>query len=209
MPAPPMKRPSNRPVSVHIYGNTIRGFTLNGIDLKPNSRNSQIHHNIFEEQVPATPTYRPGSQLATRSNEGTISSKGTGNHIHDNIFRNLVDAGPGIFRTSEDGGHRIVDNVIMGVDKTSYAITLAGQRFGGAPTEITNNTFCDLPNYRVYKSTHAIIQDNPGIPGGAPQATCNAEISRILAERKNLPGPGADDSPLPPRNLRIQAQIQP
>ena len=177
-------------VSVHIYGNTFRGFTLNGIDLKPNSRNSHIHHNIFEEQVPATPTYRPGSQLATRTNEGTISSKGTGNHIHDNIFRNLVAAGPGIFVASEDGGHRIVDNVIMGVDKTSYAIAVAGQRFGGAPTEITNNTFCDLPTYAIDTSSGIInIHNNPGIPSGAPQAQCNAEISRILAEMKALPGP--------------------
>jgi hypothetical protein len=196
-------------VSAHIYGNTIRGFTLNGIDLKPNSRNVQIHHNIFEGQVPATTAYRPGSQLATRSNEGTISNKGRGNHIHDNIFRNLVSAGPGIFRTSEDGGHRIVDNVIMGVDKTSYAIAVAGQRFGGAATRVTNNTFCDLPTYRIYKSTDAIIQDNPGIPGGAPQAICNAEASRILAEMKKLPGRNSNSSLQPPRNLRIQAQMQP
>jgi hypothetical protein len=196
-------------VSVHIYGNTFRGFTLNGIDLKSNSHNVEIHHNIFEEQVPATP-YRPGSQLATRRNEGTISSKGTGHRIADNIIRHIVSAGPGIFRTSEDGNHRIVDNVIMGVDKTSYAIALVGQRFGGGPTEVTNNTFCDLPTYKVYKSTHAIvIQDNPGIPGGAPQAQCNAEITRILAERKNLPGWGAGSFLLPPLNLRIQAQIQP
>jgi hypothetical protein len=178
---------TNKPVSAHIYGNTFRGFTLNGIDLKSNSRNVEIHHNIFEEQVPATP-YRPGSQLATRANEGTISSKGTGHRIANNIIRHLVDAGLSIFRTSEDGSHRIVDNVILGVDKTSFAITVTDQRFGGAPTEVTNNTFCDLPTYKVHKSTHAIvIHDNPGIPGGAPQAQCNAEITRILAEMENLP----------------------
>jgi hypothetical protein len=173
-------------VSVHIYGNTFRDFTLNGIDLKSNSRNAQIHHNIFEEQVPATPTYRPGHQLAGRRNEGTISSKGTGNYIHDNIFRNLVDAGPGIFWASEDGGHRIVNNVIMGVDKTQSAIAIAGQRFGGAPTEITNNTFCDLPNYKSNNIDGAIVRDNIGLSGVVPDSHCRAEIERILSEMKNL-----------------------
>jgi hypothetical protein len=173
-------------VSVQIYGNIIRGFTLNGIDLKSNSRNAQIHHNIFEEQVPATPTYRPGHQLAGRRNEGTISSKGTGNYIHDNIFRNLVDAGPGIFWASEDGGHRIVNNVIMGVDKTQSAIAIAGQRFGGAPTEITNNTFCDLPNYKSNNIDGAIVRDNIGLSGVVPDSHCRAEIERILSEMKNL-----------------------
>jgi hypothetical protein len=185
-----------------VYGNTFRNFVFNGIDLKQNTQNATIHHNIFEEHV--SPRH-PGF-----SNEGTISSKGTGHHISDNIIWRIVDAGPGIFRTSEDGSHRIVDNVIMGVDKTSYAIALVGQRFGGGPTEVTNNTFCDLPTYKVYKSTHAIIiHNNPGIPGGAPQAQCNAEITRILAEMKNLPGRGANPFLLAPRNLRIQAQIQP
>ena len=191
------------PVTVHIYGNTFRSFTLNGIDLKPNNLNTHIHHNIFEGQVPATAAYRPGSKLATRSNEGTISSKGRGNHIHDNIFRNLVDAGPGIFWASEDGGHRIVDNVIMGVDETNYAVAIAGQRFGGAATEITNNTFCNLPTYSIEKSSGIInIHHNPGIPGGAPQATCNAEISRILAEMKTLPGSSVRIPP--PIGLRLK-----
>jgi hypothetical protein len=194
-------------VSVHIYGNTIRDFTLNGIDLKSNSRNVEIHHNIFEQQVPATAAYRPGSRLATRSNEGTISNKGMGNHIHNNIFRNLVDAGLGIFRSSEDGGHRIVDNVILGVDRTLSAIAVTGQRFGGAPTEITQNTFCDLPTYGIARHRGIInIYNNPGIPGGAPLAQCHAEVSRLLAEMQTLPG--ADNPLLPPRNLRIQAKIQ-
>ena len=179
-----MRLPCNRPVSAHIYGNTIRDFTLNGIDLKSNSRDVQIHHNIFEQQVPATAAYRPGSQLATRANEGTISSKGTGHRIADNIFGHLVDAGPGIFRTSEDGGHRIVNNVIMGVDKTSFAIAVWTNALVAAPprSRRTPSVICQ-PTESLENSGIIKIYNNPGILGGAPLSQCNAEITRILAER--------------------------
>jgi hypothetical protein len=171
--------------TLHVYGNTFRNFVFNGIDLKQNTQNATIHHNIFEEHV--SPRH-PGF-----SNEGTIAVKGTGHRIHDNIFRNIRDAGPGIWWAAEDGGNRIFNNVIMGVDKTTYAIALAGQRFGGAPTEITQNTFCNLPTYKSHKTGNTIlIRDNFGLSSVVSESQCNAQITRILAERKNLPGSGTD-----------------
>jgi hypothetical protein len=173
--------------NLQVYGNTFRNFVFNGIDLKQNTHQADIHHNIFEEHV--SPRY-PGF-----TNEGTIAIKGTGHRIYDNIFRNIKDAGPGIWWAAEDGGNRIFDNVIMGVDKTQYAIAVARQRFGGAPTEITNNTFCDLPTYKIRNTTHIItIQNNIGLSSVAPESQCNAQINRILVEMKDLPGLDAGNS---------------
>jgi hypothetical protein len=79
-------------------------------------------------------------------------------------------------------------------EDTDHAIATRSAGPGGANSEVSNNTFCNLASYSVEVEDGLIVQDNVGIPGGAPQAACDAEVARILEEMQGLPGyPGTGD----------------
>jgi hypothetical protein len=176
--APPVQR-------VQVYGNTFRRFTQNGIDLKPNTSDAEVHHNIFEGQHFKPQPFKPDT-------EGTIVTRSNGAHrVHDNIFRDSPRANPAPFHMAARGGHRVYDNVVFNMT-SEYAISTRESGSGSTASELTGNTFCRMSSDAIQNPDGMHIHDNPGLPGGAPQAACDAEVARILAEMRELPGyPGA------------------
>lgn len=165
---------------VEIYGNTFRRFTQNGIDLKPNTKDAQVHHNIFEGQHFKPQPFKPDT-------EGTIVTRSNGAHrIHDNIFRDSPRANPSPFHLAARGGHRVYANVLFNMT-SEHAISTREPGSGSAASEIFGNTFCDMSSYSIQNPDGMDIHDNPGLPGGAPQAACDAEVARILDEMRDLP----------------------
>jgi hypothetical protein len=173
--------------NVEIYGNVLRRFTSNGIDFKPNTQNVGAHHNIFEEQHYKDNPFKKGL-------EGTIVTRSDGAHrIHDNIFRNIIDAGPSPLHMAARGGHKAYKNVLYNIT-SSHTISTREPGSGSVLSELTGNTFCNMKSYSINNPNGMKISNNPGLPGGAPQSACNAEEQRIMNEMKSLPGAG---SPLP------------
>ena len=57
---------------IQIYNNTCRDFTQNGLDLKPDTHNADVHHNIFEQQF-KRPLSDP--EFDAKPLEGTIVTR--------------------------------------------------------------------------------------------------------------------------------------
>lgn len=177
-------------INGEIYGNQLIRFTQNGLDCKGSgglakSRDIQVHHNIFEEQLYRPVDSKPG-------NEGTIVLNNEKAYVYNNIFRNVIDAGSSVFAVRSPGDNRVYNNVAYAIRKISKgAVYERGTGPGSIPSEVYNNTFCDLNNYAISDAITLKVYNNKGVPGpGAAQSACNAEESRILNEIKNLPPPG-------------------
>jgi len=184
---------------VQIYGNILRRFTQNGVDLKPNTVKADVHHNIFEGQY-----YRPIADKP--NNEGTIVIRNKGHRIHDNIVRDIVQAGPAVFWVAASQDQQVYNNVVNRVENIYNAIGTREEGPGGLVSQVLNNIFCNLATYRVDARYGLKVFNNIGLPGGAPQSNCDLEISRILKETAGLPGRSYDGiapSIESPGNLRI------
>lgn len=183
-----LKNGNERATDIQIYGNVFSAFTQNGVDLKPYSENSEVHHNIFETQLYRHIEEKPG-------NEGTIVIRGKNHKVYDNIIRDITDAGAAAFWVAATGAHKIFDNVVHRVAKTRKAISTREKGPGGSNSEVYNNIFCDLPTYSIEAEYGLIVHDNQM---KAPQSSCDAEVSRILAEMQTLPGMATNVATIPP-----------
>jgi len=167
--------------NVQVYGNTASRFTQNGFDFKESSVNVDAHHNILEGQY-----YRPISEKP--GVESTVVMRNKSHRVHDNIIRDISDAGTAVIWTDATYDTQVYRNVIKNVTKTANAVATRGPGPGGTPSGVYSNTFCGLPTYKVQAEYGLKVYSNIGLPGGVSQNICDAEINRILLEIKNLPG---------------------
>jgi hypothetical protein len=187
--------------SSQIYGNTFDACTENAIDMKTGS-NIDIHHNIIQNNraaIEQSPELGCGGCVdPTRgyANQGNIAfihgpdGNVSNSRAHNNIFRNNEQGAYGPLYTTRSAGNRFDHNVAFGATnapRTSNRLII--KSLPGVTTEVDHNTYCTMLGYVCEGCTALNIHDNVGFPGsGAPQATCNAEQSRILNEINALPG---------------------
>jgi hypothetical protein len=198
-------RPARPVNNMEIYGNVIRGTVNNFIDLKHESSNADVHHNIFEGHL-----LKVDRGIGGGADDGLIRMAGTSkNHsFHDNIIRNSK-AGVTIMRPTNKN-NKIFRNVFYNIHPANFFL-VAKDSSGSGTTKIFNNALCNLGSYKVQTQGFK-LDDNYGLPGGAPQSACEAEVTRILNEMKSLPGAGSSEPapkqvPQPPLDLRIEAAI--
>ena len=164
---------------VEIYGNTLRLFSDNGIDVKPPTEDVRIHHNIFEDQVERGGKY---------GNTGTLVMQGSGHEFHDNIIRNVI-GGSAVLNVVSRGGNKIYNNVIRNSKKTAKAVRSRGSGNGSATT-VTNNLFCNLSGTKVDTGGKMTVRNNPGLD--LPKKDCLArekEIEREMGRKTPKPKP--------------------
>ena len=190
--------------NVQVYGNTVRNFTENGMDIRVASQGHDIHHNIFEGQRPSIDQSLSiecvncqGPTGRGYSTYGVLEFKnGANSLIYDNIIRNNM-SGWGTFYFPDT--HRnvdIYDNVIYSSILNPYGTDSHIRAEGGgglARNEISNNTACNLATYVCTGNCGNLnIYDNAGFSAsggsGVPQSNCSAEVTRILDEIPSLAG---------------------
>jgi hypothetical protein len=178
---------------VEIYGNTIRRARMNFIDLKRGNENVHVHHNIFEDLVPAR--NRTDLKAPARS-DGLVlmgETTGRGSRFEDNIIRNVTRDNPGqALKVSQNSNHVVQNNVFY---KLNNQRAISGHQKGRAgpsaiSSNISSNTFGDLNSYKVDATAGPIrginISNNNKMD--ASQSDCIAEERRIVQEMQNLPG---------------------
>ena len=161
---------------VEIYGNTVRLFSDNGIDIKPPTENVRVHHNIFEDQVE-----RPGKE----GNTGTLVMQGSHHKFHDNIIRNVI-GGSAVLNVVSRGSSKIYNNVIRNSKKTAKAVRSRGSGNGSATT-VMHNLFCNLSSTKVDTGGHMKVRNNPGLD--LPKKDCLAREKEIEREMGRKPEP--------------------
>jgi len=187
--------------NVEIYGNTVRRYTTGGVDIKPNTVNVDVHHNIFEGQL-----YRTNPRKS--ANEGTFMVRNKSHGIHNNIIRDASDAKGGVIGIAATQDSQVFKNVIKKMAGATAIIYTREPGPGGKASQLYANTFCDVNTYLVKALYGLIVRDNSY---NAPLSSCNAEEQRILIEMQSLPGFSYDggtsigqDSPLSaPSNLKV------
>ena len=187
-------------VGIQIYGNILRRFTQQAVDAKPNTIKAEIHHNIMEGQLYRPNPTKPGV-------ESTLVTRGAGHRVQDNIMRDLGDAGVAVLWTDATRDIQLRDNVILNVDRVTYAIATRGAGRGGTASQVFNNTFCNLSSHKVQAKDGLKVYQNTGIPTSAPQSACKAEVNRILLEIQRLSGSSYNGEhtavPYPPNSLEV------
>jgi hypothetical protein len=164
---------------VEIYGNTLRLFSDNGIDIKPPTENVRVHHNIFEDQVERGGTY---------GNTGTLVMQGSHHEFHANIIRNVI-GGSAVLNVVSRGDSKVYNNVIRNSKNTSRAVRSRGSGSGGATT-VTHNLFCDLSSTQVDTGGNMMVRNNPGLD--LPREDCltrEKEIEREMGRELPKPDP--------------------
>ena len=186
-----------------FYGNTVRNSGMALLDIKGGT-NYDIHHNIFENQQRGAPLETGGST----GGEQMISWGGStvDSAFSDNIIRNS-DGPTLIVPLDEYRNNTLQRNVFYGNQNEDQAVKWVDGTQHTTQTILTANTFCTNGDRDVcerqaacsttVKPAGLTISNNNGLnftgsgninPGGAAQAACDAEVSRILAEMATLPG---------------------
>jgi hypothetical protein len=171
---------------VEIYGNTLRSFSDNGIDIKPPTENVRMHHNIFENQVERGGKY---------GNTGTLVMQGRRHEFHDNIIRN-VTGGSAILNIVSRGDSKVYDNVIRNSKNTSKAVRSRNSGSGSATT-VMQNMFCDLSSTQVDTGGSMTVRNNPGLD--LPEEDCRSREKEIEREM------GSDLPPIDPPQSVLNA----
>ena len=165
-----------------IYGNTMsRVGMLDGwgtfLDIKASTSNMDVHHNIFENA-------REGPF------DGCLfigSIGGLNNAFHNNIVRD-ASCGLRIVHVGRWVGHDVHHNVFYDISANATYATHLGE-FTSAdpygPSKIRDNTFCDVSPSAPVSMDGVTVSNNAF---NVAQSTCNAEVTRILQERTQLPG---------------------
>lgn len=169
--ASPSKGGKGLVTNVQIYGNTIRSYTCDGIDAHENASKLDVHHNIFNTQVRNSGACNPDT--------GITSQGGSGNMFHDNIIRYSDWMGIAPIRVTAGGGHKVWRNVFYNLSNQGDGIRVyVGSATNNVPTEIYNNTFCNLLKYSVRFESALSVQ---------PKSMITASTNlRVYATRKSL-----------------------
>lgn len=169
--------------NVEIYGNTIDNFAHNGVDMKPNTENVRIHHNILKNQV-----YKKHHKK--KGNEGTFAINGRGHSVYDNILMNNDAGKMGAFFIIPAGGHQVSGNLIDGMKSPLAFKTRSGEKW--LSSEVRNNLFCDVQSTKIVtdgtsNANALLISGNVGLSGKADQAMCAERKAALLDEIESLP----------------------
>lgn len=176
----------SQPVTnVEIYGNTIKNYTQQCFDLKEDVGPIDIHHNICEIQAYKTNPSKPAT-------EGGATIRSILNRYHDNIMRNGVGgptASGNLMEVTGDGGAGggdiAEDNVFYNM--SGHFRLLGCNKIGAGPNSIIrNNLFCNASPYTTEAGCSGV--DFVNNTTNAAQSLCDAEETRILTERTQLPG---------------------
>jgi hypothetical protein len=110
----------------------------------------------------------------------------------NNIMRNFPPVAkpelmaPQVYSISAKRNEQVTNNVAMNLrNMERYANTSRDPGTLGN-SSITNNTACNLSGYGVNLVAGVNVNNNTGVPGGAAQSVCDAEVGRILAEQPEL-----------------------
>jgi hypothetical protein len=183
--------------NVEIYGNTVRRYTTGGVDLKPNTVDADVHHNIFEGQL-----YRPNPYKS--ANESTFMVRNKSHRVYDNIIRDATNAKGAIIGIAATRDNRVFSNVVKNMNGVTKIISTREAGPGGTKSQVYSNIFCDVNTYSVAAQYGLIVGSNAY---DAPLSSCNAEEQRILIEMQSLAGRSyGGGTPTAPSNLSVSAQ---
>lgn len=168
-------KPAETVYNLEIYGNTVRGFTENGLETKRYSHHVKVHDNVFYNQV----LWADYGGDPTEGNDGTITLDGYSHEVYSNTLHHNK-CGMAAFVVEPEAAHRVYNNVVYdGVGPGAYAVRMkdwskswpAGQY---PPSLVYNNTFYNLVSHSVgtLNPSILVIKNNIGLDlsGNLPNA---------------------------------------
>jgi len=145
---------------VMIYGNEIRDWTSNAIDLKPSVTNAWMYDNIIHSSANFQDH---GTQPVVE--DGAIHLIGENMYFYNNKIFNLKDSNR-VFRTRTPNGstHMYYNNVVYDAPDIN---TLFEADSGNGTGWLFNNTFWDLASYAVDDGGYNLnVEANLGVGTG-------------------------------------------
>jgi len=164
--------------NIQVYGNTMTNVISNVWDVKSNTTNANIHHNLVDGWS------WPGvNQIQNDPGAGVFAGGGqtsTGSLFRNNILRNGTQAGVGLYavlRTQE--ANWSVNNNVIHDFQGSRSMSIRDTT--GTNQDWTSNTWCNTPS-TIEENPDGTVADTTGNLFDQVQGVCDAEVTRITGE---------------------------
>ena len=147
--------------NIMIYGNKVRDFTSNGVDVKVTATKVWIYNNEFYDQVPFA-----AHGVPDHFRDGTILIQGSEGYVFNNIIRDsdvqsqIIEA-----RASTNSKPNLIyNNIIYNCVNHKWAVSYKKSNDNmGAATQVFNNTFFNLASHKVETDDKLIVKNNIGL----------------------------------------------
>jgi hypothetical protein len=167
--------------NIMIYGNKIRDFTSNGIDVKVTATKVWIYNNEFYDQVPFA-----AHGVPDHFRDGTILIQGAEAYVFNNIIRDsdvqsqIIEA-----RASANSKPNLIyNNVIYNCVNHKLAVSYKSGN-GGVATQVFNNTFFNLDSHEVGTDNKLIVKNNIGL-NGVPDNLSTSEFDKSYFQNSSV-----------------------